>query len=184
MKIQLSSTLPFTPLQLDSRQKDGRRAAGQLFGVDAGREYRLAVYEFRHDEQDNVSYLVDPDARVWLEEGAAIDEALPMIDAEADEQNSLVWIDHDESLTYKPYSFLIMNAMSRLVGSWDGVVYQTPSGERLRDTVMNATLQVVDACVCKRQGLWAQVSLAGDRAANDRAASAPFGWVPLPASAR
>jgi len=48
MKIQLASTLPFTPVQLDKRHASPRRTVGQLHGVENGLEYRLPVYEFRH----------------------------------------------------------------------------------------------------------------------------------------
>lgn len=186
MKIQLSSTLPFTPLLLDSRQAEGRRAAGQLFGVENGREYRNAVYQFRHDDQDRISYLVDPQERVYLEDPAANEAVMQPESVSSSASGELQWIDHEEGLTYKPYAFLVMNAMSQLVGQWDGIVYQAPSGERLRDAVWNSTLQVVDACFCNRLGLWVKVNLAGERTANDPQVSGAtaLGWVPLNAAAR
>lgn len=189
MKIQLSSTLPFTPVQLDSRHEAPRRAVGQLFGFDGAREFRTAVYEFRHDENEQIQYQVDARERVYLDELAANDADVPVVaEAAASDSadSSLEWVMHDDSLTYKPYAFLVMNAMTRLVGEWDGVVYQAPSGERLRDSVWNATLQVVDACVCNKLGLWVKVNMAAEKdTANDavQSVSRSLGWVPLQAAA-
>lgn len=188
MKIQLSSTLPFTPVQLDSRHADQRRAVGQLFGFDGTREFRTAVYEFSHGEDDQIQYQVDSRERVYLDDLAANDADTPdmavdVLDSGA--ESSLEWVTHDDSLTYKPYAFLVMNAMTKLVGQWDGVVYQAPSGERLRDSVWNATLQVVDACVCNKLGLWVKVNMAAEKGtANDsvQPASRSLGWVPLQAA--
>lgn len=188
MKIQLSSTLPFTPVQLDSRHADARRAVGQLFGFDGTREFRTAVYEFSHGEDDLIQYQVDSRERVYLDDLAANDTDTPemafdVLDSGA--ESSLEWVTHDDSLTYKPYAFLVMNAMTKLVGQWDGVVYQAPSGERLRDSVWNATLQVVDACVCNKLGLWVKVNMAAEKGtANDavQPASRSLGWVPLQAA--
>lgn len=214
MKIQLSSTLPFSPVQLDSRQAEPRRAVGELYGRDGRREFRTPVYEFRHGDDDQVSYLVDPRERSWLDGSVndALNDTAPegmgeapckarsnAIDAGRDagrdpgrsrspvqdnvtEAVSLDWLGHDDSLTYKPYAFLVMNAMAKLVGNWDGVIYQTPSGERLRDTVRNATLQVVDACVCNRLGLWVMVNLNAEKNPVTGAAAVTTrqsGWVPL-----
>ncbi|MGQ7845860.1 hypothetical protein ACUNV4_15355 [Granulosicoccus sp. 3-233] len=189
MKIQLSSTLPFTPVQLDSRHDAPRRAVGQLFGFDGTREFRTAVYEFSHGDDDRIQYQIDPRERVYLDDVAANDAdapALPVDTSDNEPDGSLEWVTHDESLTYKPYAFLVMNAMTKLVGQWDGVVYQAPSGERLRDSVWNATLQVVDACVCNKLGLWVKVDMAADKGtANEtvQAASRSLGWVPLQATA-
>ena len=100
----------------------------------------------------------------------------------ASEQAQLVWIDHHEGLTYKPYAFLVMDAMTKLVSQWDGVVYRTPSGERLRESAFAANLQVIDACVSRENGLWVMVSLSGESAAlNGRNAQAvrQLGWVPV-----
>ncbi|ASJ71550.1 hypothetical protein [Granulosicoccus antarcticus] len=182
MKIQLSSTLPFTPVQLDSRHAVPRRAVGQLHGSDGTREYQTAVYEFRHGEQDQIHYQIDPQERVYLDEKADKSAASSSQTVAA----ALEWVSDDESLTYKPYAFLVMNAMSKLVGAWDGVVYQTPSGERLHDTLGDATLQVVDACVCNESGLWAQVNMtaeeAGSPVGSDAVISRQSGWVPLHAA--
>ena len=100
----------------------------------------------------------------------------------APDAETLEWVLHDDSLTYKPYAFLVMNAMTKLVGDWDGVVYQTPRGERLKDSGSNATLQVVDACVCNQFGLWAQVNMTAGQGAYigaDVKVSHQLGWVPL-----
>lgn len=181
MKIQLASTLPFTPVQLDARHTSPRRMAGQVQGVENFLEYRLPVYQFRHDDQGSIQYQVDLNEKVF------IDEDLPLSARAANDSSvtgpaELVWIDHEDALTYKPYSFLIMDAMTRLVGTWDGVVYRTPSGERLRESAFQATLQIVDACVCPRDGLWVMVSLAGDSSAgaalNGKGLS-QMGWVPI-----
>ncbi|NND92620.1 MAG: hypothetical protein HKN42_17335 [Granulosicoccus sp.] len=181
MKLQLSSTLPFTPVQLDCRHSAPQRAVGQLHGLDGAREYRTAVYAFRHDENDHIDYQIDPEERVYLDQ---LPDSVATTDCActASSEARLQWVEHDDSLTYKPYAFLVMNAMTRLVGEWDGVVYQTPSGERLGESVWNATLQVVDACVCNRIGLWVMVQLAGEKGMpedQDLAATHPLGWVPL-----
>lgn len=185
MKIQLSSTLPFTPVQLDSRHAVPRRAVGQLHGSDGSREYRTAVYEFRHGDEDQIHYQVDPRERVYLDDGVDMGAEATVMTAAPVSADSLEWVLHDDSLTYKPYAFLVMNAMTRLVGDWDGVVYQTPRGERLHDCVANATLQVVDACVCNQFGLWAQVNMSADQGTSiDADATVPpqLGWVPLQAA--
>ncbi len=185
MKIQLSSTLPFTPVQLDSRHEGPRRAVGQLHGSDGSREYRTAVYEFRHGDEDQIHYQIDPQERVYLDEDAGMaSEAAAMAQA-APFTGSLEWVLHDDSLTYKPYAFLVMNAMTKLVGDWDGVVYQTPRGERLKDSGSNATLQVVDACVCNQFGLWAQVNMTAEQGSSigtEAEVSRQLGWVPLHAA--
>jgi len=190
MKIQLSSTLPFTPVQLDSRHAAPRRAVGQLFGFDGSREFRTAVYEFSHDEHDQIQYQIDTRERVYLDDLAANDTDVGIHSSDASgngSENSLEWVMHNDSLTYKPYAFLVMSAMTKLVGDWDGVVYQAPSGERLHDPVWDATLQVVDACVCDKQGLWVKVNMAAEKGtANEsvQPASDALGWVPLQATAQ
>jgi len=181
MKIQLSSTLPFTPVQLDAHHVQPRRAVGQLNGTEQGREYRMAVYEFRHSDDDTIHYQVDPNERVYLDEICETFEAAVESRPTAVPE-SLEWVQHNDSLAYKPYSFLVMNAITKLVANWDGVVYRTPSGERLRDTAVNATLQVIDACVCNRFGLWVMVNLAGDKTAAENlnaGGNRQLGWVPL-----
>lgn len=184
MKIQLSSTLPFTPVQLDARHIQPRRAVGQLMGVDDGREFRTAVYEFRHSDEDVIHYQIDPNERVYLDEMGELDEAVPA-HRETSVPESVEWVEHHDALSYKPYSFLVMNAMTKLVADWDGVVYQTPRGERLRNTALNATLQVIDACVCNRFGLWVMVNLTGDKASTDATTNSigsgnrQLGWVQL-----
>lgn len=181
MKIQLSSTLPFTPVQLDTHQAEPRRTVGQLHGVEDGLEYRMPVYEFRHGDDDAVQYQVIPSERIFVKAAHAL-SVNAANDGTADATQGRVWIEHDDSLTYKPYAFLVMNAMTKLVGAWDGVVYRTPSGERLRESAFQATLQVVDACVCPGGGLWMMVSLAGDNTAGlalDNPAVRQLGWVPV-----
>ncbi|MFK8075435.1 MAG: hypothetical protein AB8B84_02530 [Granulosicoccus sp.] len=179
MKIQLSSTLPFTPVQLDARHVQPRRAVGQLTGFEGEREYRAAVYEFRHSNDDSIHYQVDPNERVYLDElSDASDDKAPGRSTTVPE--SLEWLAHDEGMSYKPYSFLVMNAMTKLVANWDGVVYRTPSGEQLRETAVNATLQVIDACVCNRFGLWGMVNLSGDKHGPlGNTSNRQLGWVPL-----
>lgn len=186
MKIQLSSTLPFTPVQLDARHVQPRRAVGQLMGVDGGREFRTAVYEFRHSNDDVIHYQIDPNERVYLDEINESDAPVPAA-RETSVPESVEWVEHHDSLSYKPYSFLVMNAMTKLVSDWDGVVYRTPRGERLRETALNATLQVIDACVCNRFGLWGMVNLTGEKTSADPhsdsnsldSGNRQLGWVPL-----
>ena len=181
MKIQLASTLPFTPVQLDPQQSTPRRTVGQLHGVENGVEYRLPVHEFRHGDGDVIHYQVIPSERICEDAG----RKLPLSaanDAKAALSSEPVWIEHDDSLTYKPYAFLVMNAMTKLVGEWDGVVYRTPSGERLRESAFQATLQVIDACVCPEGSLWVMVNLTGDTSngvALDSPAVRQMGWVPV-----
>lgn len=181
MKIQLSSTLPFTPLQLDARHVLPRRAVGLLFGVDDGREYSNAVYQFSHTDDDVIHYQVDQDDRSYLDSPVESVSSAPAESAAAS-TGKLVWIKHDATLTYKPYSFLVMNAITKLVSNWDGVVYRTPSGERLKDSALSTTLQVIDACVCNKFGLWGMVNLNTDRDAVSNAGKSgerELGWVPL-----
>lgn len=181
MKIQLASTLPFTPVQLDPQQATPRRTVGQLHGVEDGVAYCLPVHEFRHGDEDVIHYQVIPSERIYLD----VEHQLPVTaanDADAALSNEPVWIEHDDSLTYKPYAFLVMNAMTKLVGEWDGVVYRTPSGERLRESAFQATLQVIDACVCPKGGLWVMVNLTGDTSSGvalDNPAVRQMGWVPV-----
>ncbi|MFK8082370.1 MAG: hypothetical protein AB8B97_18950 [Granulosicoccus sp.] len=180
MKIQLASTLPFTPVQMDIRHPTPRRSVGLLFGLEDGVEYSLPVYEFRHCE-DMIEYQVNPAERVNAETGESL---LPLSAAGSvfDAARPLVWIEHEESLSYKPYSFVVMNAMTKLVGEWDGVVYRTPSGERLRESAFQATLQIIDSCVSAKSGLWVMVNLVGETktgAALDSPAVRQLGWVPV-----
>ncbi|MFT6302489.1 MAG: hypothetical protein ACI9XK_000192 [Granulosicoccus sp.] len=184
MKIQLSSTLPFTPVQLDARHVQPRRAVGQLMGVEGGREFRTAVYEFRHSNDDVIHYQIDPNERVYVDEINESD-AVALIGRETSVPESVEWVEHHDGLSYKPYSFLVMNAMTKLVADWDGVVYQTPRGERLGETALNATLQVIDACVCNRFGLWGMVNLTSEKTSADPhtvaldSGNRQLGWVPL-----
>jgi hypothetical protein len=180
MKIQLSSTLPFTPVQLDARHVQPRRAVGQLMGVESDREFRTAVYEFFHSNDDVIHYQIDPNERVYLDALNESDTPV-LIGRETSVPESVEWVEHHDGLSYKPYSFLVMNAMTKLVANWDGVVYQTPRGERLRETALNATLQVIDACVCNRFGLWVMVNLTGEKTSTDSHGSGnrQLGWVPL-----
>lgn len=149
-------------------------------GVESGREYRTAVYEFRHSDDDVIHYQIDPNERVFIDELNASDVPSP-IGRNTSAPESVEWVEHHDGLSYKPYSFLVMNAMTKLVADWDGVVYQTPSGERLRDTALNATLQVIDACVCNRFGLWGMVNLTGDKTSAEslNGGNRQLGWVPL-----
>lgn len=174
MKIQLSSTLPFSPVQLDAQHAQPRRAVGQLSGTDGDREFRNAVYQFRHADDDTIYYQVDPRERVYLDDVPNNPVTRDSSSAALSSTDNLEWVEHNDSLSYKPYAFLVMNAMTKLVANWDGVVYRTPSGERLRDTALNATLQVMDACVCNRFGLWVKVNLCADKQE-----SRELGWVPL-----
>ncbi|MFK7859800.1 MAG: hypothetical protein AB8B64_13315 [Granulosicoccus sp.] len=182
MKIQLASTLPFTPVQLDVRHPTPRRAVGQLHGTQNGVEYSMPVYEFRHFE-DEIEYQVDLSERVSIEN----DHSLASNAANDNAVNAaptLTWIAHNDGLSYKPYAFVVMNAMTKLVGEWDGVVYRTPSGERLRESAFQATLQVIDACVSPGTGLWVMVNLVGDTkggAALDSPAVRQLGWIPIAA---
>ena len=157
MKIQLASTLPFTPVQLDPGHQERRRVVGTLTGLQGELEIRTPVYEFRHDENDAIQYRVDL-------------------------YGEPVWIDHNDTLNYKPYAFVVMDAITRLVGAWDGIVYRTPSGERLRESAFQATLQIVDACVSPTDGLWVMVSISGESfsglSINSRAVR-QLGWVPV-----
>lgn len=148
-------------------------------GVENGREFRTAVYEFRHSD-DVIHYQIDPNERVFLDELNATDDAAPMA-RKTSVPESVEWVEHNDGLSYKPYSFLVMNAMTKLVADWDGVVYRTPSGERLREPALNTTLEVIDACVCNRFGLWGMVNLSGDKASADPVnnTNRQLGWVPL-----
>lgn len=182
MKIKLASTLPFTPVQLDAHSLLPRRAVGQLNGIERGREYLLPVYKYEYRTDDVVQYLVDPAERVFIDQQHDL-SAQAANDGDLQSDLELEWVEHDETQSYKPYAFLVMNAMTRLVGDWDGVVYRTPSGERLSESAWHATLQVVDTCVCVRTGLWAMVQLQTD---TDRAESVDgldelyqTGWVRL-----
>lgn len=182
MKIRLASTLPFTPVQLDAHRVQPRRAVGQLNGVDQGREYLTPVYEYEYRTDDVVQYLVDPAERVFIDQPHEL-PAQAANDGDIQAEPQLMWIEHDDSLNYKPYAFLVMNAMTRLVGDWDGVVYRTPSGERLSDSAWHATLQVVDTCVCARTGLWAKVQLQGDaevgKTIDEEPELSQEGWIQL-----
>lgn len=180
MKIKLASTLPFTPVQLDPAHESPRRAVGQLQGIDCGREYRMPVYDYRYSEDDVVHYQIDPAERDYLDQ--VHERTEPGSDSDQRSELSLVWIDHDDSLNYKPYAFLVMSAITRMVGKWDGIVYRTPSGERLRESAWHATLQVVDACVCSKTGLWAMVQLSAETAEVSKTNAPQFkqmGWVQL-----
>lgn len=180
MKIQLSSTLPFTPLQLDSSPAQPRRVVGQLFGKVEGCEFSQAVYQYRHSDNDTVHYQVDPRERIYLDQTPPGTECNSGTQA-AEAGESLQWILHTDALTYKPYAFLVMNAITRLVADWDGVVYRTPSGEQLQDTARDNTLQVVDACVSDQCGLWVMVNMTDQQgtAALGSNGNRQMGWVPV-----
>jgi len=180
MKIQLASTLPFSPVQLDPSHTSPRRTVGTLHGSENGVEYRLPVYEFRHCE-DVVHYRVELSGRLDPGLVQAPGAVASTTNTACDEPN-LVWVEHNDTLTYKPYAFVVMNAMTRLVGEWDGIVYRTPSGERLRESAFQATVQVIDACVSPESGLWMMVNLTGQAkrsAALDSPAVRQMGWIPV-----
>jgi len=181
MKIQLTSSLPFSPVQLDAKHVSPRRVVGQLQATDGDQEYTQAVYQFRHSDDDRIHYQVDPNERVYLSaESSGSTDAAALTPPSIAE--SLIWLEHEESLTYKPYAFLVMNAMTKLVADWDGVVYRTPSGERLRESAWHATLQVIDACVCRKFGLWVMVNLIGEQGSalpSGNPAVRQLGWIPL-----
>ncbi len=71
MKIQLTSSLPFSPVQLDAKHVLPRRVVGQIQGMDGDREYTQAVYQFRHSNDDQIHYQIDPNERVYLSEDAS-----------------------------------------------------------------------------------------------------------------
>jgi len=181
MKIKLNSTLPFSPVQLDAHHAQPRRAVGQLSGMDGARAFSMAVYQFRHADNDAIYYQVDPRERVYLDDAMSDNTAVSRDHRSSTDR--LEWVEHDDSLSYKPYAFLVMNAITKLVANWDGVVYRTPSGERLRDTAINTTLQVMDACVCNRFGLWVMVNLSADThdgfQTQPNQSTRQLGWVPL-----
>lgn len=182
MKIQLNNTLPFTPVQLNTSHAVPRRTVGQVHGIDQGKEYRLPVYKFRHDNQGHIQYQVDLSEKFFIgEDVASSADEVEASNSTASDTADLVWIEHNENLNYKPYAFVVMDAMTRLMGRWDGVVYRTPRGERLHESALQATLQIVDACVCPRNGLWVMVSMAGESAGaslNGKGFS-QMGWVPV-----
>jgi len=94
----------------------------------------------------------------------------------------MVLLEHSDGMTYKPYAFLVMDAVTRLASQGDGGVCRTPSGERLRESAFKATLQIIDACVSPRDGLWVMVSLSGDQSACASLSSKAIrqvGWVPV-----
>lgn len=181
MKIQLTSSLPFSPVQLDAKHISPRRVVGQLQGMEGGQEYTQAVYQFRHGDEDQIHYQINPNERVYLSNDVDLNSG-PVSMQPASIGESLVWVEHDDTLVYKPYAFLVMNAMTKLVGDWDGVVYRTPSGERLRESAWHATLQVIDACVCNKFGLWVMVNLIGEKGGalpTSNPAVRQLGWIPL-----
>ncbi|MFK7889741.1 MAG: hypothetical protein AB8B63_02910 [Granulosicoccus sp.] len=184
MKIKLASTLPFTPVQLYPHHPSPQRAVGQLQGWVAGSEYSQPVYEYRYSDDDTVSYLVDPAECVFF--GSEADSAsAPEPTSLSWEDRSLQWVEHHDGVVYKPYAFTVMNAMTKLVGAWDGVVYHKPLGERFEASMGHATLQIVDTCVCTRTGLWALVQLyaeADNAGHTSDAQLSPTGWVPLQAA--
>ncbi len=180
MKIRLNSTLPFTPVQLDAKHVSPRRAVGQLHGIVDGCEYRTPVYAFRHGDDDQIHYQIDPEERVYFDGPTAV-SAPAQVARPPNAIDRLEWVAHEDTHNYKPYSFLIMNAMTKLVGNWDGTVYHTPNGERLSNSFCSTTLQIIDACVCNRFGLWAMVGLTADRANEAMPCATPrqLGWVAL-----
>ncbi len=184
MKIQLASTLPFTPVQLDSRHVEPRRSVAQLQTHSNGIDFVQPVYEFKHSDDEVVSYLVDPTEKVQIESQHSL-SITAANDNYAKVESEMIWIEHNDSMTYKPYAFLVMSAITQLVSKWDGVVYRTPSGERLRESAFQATLQVVDACVCPQGRLWVMVNLTSENASGavlqNRTAVRQLGWVPVAA---
>ena len=182
MKIQLASTLPFTPVQLDPDHPSPRRVVGMLSVMQDGKEFQTPVYEFRHDENDAIQYRVDPTEATFIGTSSTVDQTPASGPVLLTAASKMVWIDHRDTMTYKPYAFVVMDAMTRLVGAWDGIVYRTPSGERLRESAFQATLQIVDACVTRKDGLWVMVSINGESvhttSMNPRAVH-QMGWVPV-----
>lgn len=182
MKIQLASTLPFTPVQLDSQHAEPRRSVAQLQTHSNGVDFVQPVYEFRHTDDDVVSYLVDPSDKMKIESQHAL-SVTAANDNCATADSELIWIEHTDSMTYKPYAFLVMSAITQLVSQWDGVIYRTPTGERLSESAFEATLQVVDACVCPQGSLWVMVNLTSESVSGDvaqnRTAVRQMGWVPV-----
>ena len=183
MKIQLASTLPFSPVQLDPAHPEPRRVVGMLHGIQGGTECRIPVYEFRHDENDAIQYRVDTlDCSAAGQENGLVEGSLYSNSDKSSAVSNLVWIDHDDALSYKPYAFLVMDAMTRLADAWDGIVYRTPSGERLRESAFQATLQIVDACVSRKDGLWIMVNVSGESVSGSPLKSRAvhqLGWVPV-----
>lgn len=182
MKIQLASTLPFTPVQLDSQHAEPRRSVAQLQTHSNGVDFVQPVYEFRHTDDDVVSYLVDPSDKTQVDQQHSL-SVTAANDSSAAADSELIWIEHTDSMTYKPYAFLVMSAITHLVSKWDGVIYRTPSGERLHESAFEATLQVVDACVCPLGRLWVMVNLTGESASGavlqNRTTVGQMGWVPV-----
>ena len=183
MKIQLASTLPLSPVQLDPRHPEARRVVGMLHAIQGDTECRIPVYEFRHDENDAIQYQVAvSDCSAIGQDNCLVEGALNSNYDESDGVSELVWIDHNDRLSYKPYAFLVMDAMTRLADAWDGIVYRTPSGERLRESAFQATLQIVDACVSQKDGLWIMVNVSGESVSGSPVKSRAvhqLGWVPV-----
>ena len=183
MKIQLASTLPFSPVQLDPGHPEPRRVVGMLHRVQAETECRIPVYEFRHDENDAIQYQVDPsDCNAAGQEIGLVDGTPTSNPGDLSAVSDLLWIDHNDALSYKSYAFLVMDAMTRLADAWDGIVYRAPSGERLRESAFQATLQIVDACVSRKDGLWIMVNVSGESVSGSPMKSRAvhqLGWVPV-----
>lgn len=180
MKIKLASTLPFTPVHRASSACP-RRAVGQLMGTENGRDFLIPVYEYKYTEDDKVLYRIDPQERLHVDQAHDL-PAIAANQSKRDSEYALVWVEHEDHLEYKPYAFLIMDALTKMIGAWDGVVYRTPSGERLRESAWHTTLQVVDACVCTQTGLWAMVQLSvepQEEHGGDGVELTQLGWVPL-----
>jgi len=123
MKIQLSSTLPFTPVQLDAHHVQPRRAVGQLMGSEEGREYRTAVYEFRHSDDDTIFYQIDPNERVYLDEISDSDRLKPEARSTAVPE-VLEWVPRVASVFVKPRSMQLCKSWTPVFaialdcGSW------------------------------------------------------------------
>ena len=183
MKIRLASTLPLTPVQLDPRHASPRRVVGELHGVQHGRDFKTPVYEFRHDDNDRIEYKVDPLEKIWTDSLAPVSGSChDRSGMEARTASDLIWLEHDESVNYKPYAFVVMDAMTRLAAAWDGVVYRSPHGELLRESAFQASLQIVDACVSSKDGLWIMVSISGESSTGSSINSSAvhqLGWVPV-----
>ncbi len=140
----------------------------------------MTVYEYYYGEDDIVRYRVESEEAAISRTKSVDNPFVGSLCAESDLE--LIWIEHDQRFTYQSYAFLVMNALSELVGDWDGIVYRSPRGERLHESLWQATLQVVDSCVCNRTGLWAMVQLnaeATDSNVIEKAAVSQVGWVRL-----
>jgi len=138
MKIRLINKEAMSPLLVDKREGSARRVSGLLeMTVEQG-SWTEVVYGFRHLED-----------KVWYQ--------LRTVSTQ-----TLVWVAHEESMSYQPYAPVVVSALSQLPTHWDGVMYRYADKAYQYIATRKRVMTVMGSYLSHSHDLWFLVNLSAE----------------------